>query len=135
MNTNTGKVRLDGVTLNQISLNLRKGGTIQANGTVSLNGVAVGAQTATSGTLSTTSASDVFTVGTALATGALVSGGAADSVLNTAGPGTLVFGQPNTYVGKWSFNAATNQISNSSALGTGATSALTLRMYMVVVSV
>ena len=38
----------------------------------------------------------------------------------TAGPGTLVFGQANTYIGKWNFAAKTNQVSNASALGTGA---------------
>jgi len=107
------------VTLNQVSLNLRNGGNMQANGSVAVNGVTVGAQTATSATLSTTSASDVFTVGTGIAVGSLVSGGAADTVLNTAGPGTLSFVQANTYVGKWSFNAKTNQITNPSALSTG----------------
>ncbi|MEK7780220.1 MAG: autotransporter-associated beta strand repeat-containing protein [Verrucomicrobiota bacterium] len=113
-------LRFDGVTLNQASLNLRNGGNMQANGTVSVNGVAVGNQAGTTATLSTLNASDVFTVGTFLGGASLVTGGAADTVLNTAGPGTLVFGQANTYIGKWSFNAATNQITNPSALGTGA---------------
>ncbi len=117
--TNTGVLRLDGVTLNQASINLRNGGNIRANGTAGINGVAVGAQAATTATLSTTSASDEFTVGTGFAAGALVTGGAADTVLNTAGPGTLIFSQANTYVGRWSFNAKTNQILNPSALGTG----------------
>lgn len=117
--TNTGVLQIDGVTLNQPSLNLHIGGTIRMNGTASLNGVAVGNHTATSVTLGTINASDVFTVGTALAAASLVTGGAADSVLNTAGPGTLVFAQANTYIGRWSFGAATNQISNASALGTG----------------
>jgi fibronectin-binding autotransporter adhesin len=115
-----GTLQMNAVTLTQASLNLQKGGNIRMNGTASINGVAVGNQSGTTATLSTTSASDVFTVGTGLsATASLVSGGAADSVLNTAGPGTLVFGQANTYIGNWSFNAATNQIINPSALGTG----------------
>ncbi|HSU55315.1 MAG TPA: autotransporter-associated beta strand repeat-containing protein, partial [Candidatus Dormibacteraeota bacterium] len=114
-------LQIDGVTLNQPSVNLTRNGTIRMNGTASLNGVAVGSTVAgISPTLATTSASDVFTVGTALTTAAFVTGGAADSVLNTAGPGTLVFGQGNTYAGKWNFAAATNQISNPSALGAGA---------------
>ena len=112
-------LQLNAATLTQAALNLRSGGNIRMNGTASVNGVAVGTQTALSATLSTTSASDVFTVGTGLAGTSLVSGGAADSVLNTAGPGTLVFPQADTYVGNWSFNAATNQIVGFSALGTG----------------
>lgn len=118
--TNTGVLQINGISLNQIYLNLRKGGNIRMHGSGTVNGVAVGGQTATAATLSTTSSTDVFTVGTALALGAEVSGGAADTVLSTAGPGTLVFGQPNSYVGRWSFGAATNQIGNPSALGTGA---------------
>jgi autotransporter-associated beta strand protein len=118
--TNTGVLQINGASLNQIALNLNKGGTIRMNGSASVNGVAVGAQTATTATLTTVNPTDVFTVGTGIALGAAVGGGAADTVLNTAGPGTLVFGQPNTYAGRWSFAAATNQISNSGALGTGA---------------
>jgi len=117
--TNTGVLRFDGITLNQLSINLRNGGNLQANGTLAVNGVVVGNQTATTCTLSTLNASDVYTVGTGLGVAAIVSGGAADSVLNTAGPGTLIFSQANTYIGKWSFNAKTNQLVNSSALGTG----------------
>jgi autotransporter-associated beta strand protein len=118
--TNTGVLQINGVTLNQLSLNLNRGGTIRMNGTGTVNGVAVGAHTGTSATLSTANASDVFTVGSGLAINSLVSGGAADTVLLTAGPGTLVFSQINTYVGRWSFGAATNQISSPSALGSGA---------------
>src|ERR1051326_258472 len=118
--TNNGVLQINGISLNQIYLNLRRGGNIRMNGSGTVNGIAVGGQTATAATLSTTSSTDVFTVGTGLALGAEVSGGAADTVLNTAGPGTLVFGQANSYAGRWSFNAATNQISNPSALGTGA---------------
>ena len=115
-----GTLRFDGVTLNQFSLNLRNGGNLKANGTVSVNGVAVGNQAGTTCTLSTANASDVYTVGTLAAGASLVSGGAADTVLNTSGLGTLVFAQANTYIGKWSFNAKTNQINSASALGTGA---------------
>jgi fibronectin-binding autotransporter adhesin len=118
--TNPGILQIDAVNLFQPTLNLQKGGTIRMNGTESLNGVAVGTHVATDVNLATTSASDVFTVGTALLPTSVVAGGAADSVLNTAGPGTLVFGQANTYIGRWSFNAATNQITNPSALSTGA---------------
>ncbi len=117
--TNTGILQVDGVNLNQMYLTLRNGGTVRMNGSADLNGLALGTHTGTSATLSMTSAGDVVNVGSGIAVGADVSGGAADTVFNTAGPGTLVFGQANTYVGKWSFGAATNQIVNPSALGTG----------------
>lgn len=114
-----GVLQINGVTLNPISFALKNSGTVRMNGTASVNGIVVNNGVGNTPVLATTSASDVFTVGTGFAAGALVSGGAADSVLNTAGPGTLVFGQANTYIGKWSFNAKTNQLSNTSALGTG----------------
>ena len=110
----------DGVTLNQTVLNLRNGGNLQGKGTVSINGVNVGNQAGNNCTLSTTAASDVLTVGTLLVAGSIISGGAADTVLNTTGAGSLIFAQANTYIGKWSFNAKTNQINVASALGTGA---------------
>jgi autotransporter-associated beta strand protein len=122
--TNTGVLQINGISLNQIALNLNKGGTIRMNGSASVNGIAVGAQTATTATLRTVNSTDVFTVGTGIALGAAIGGGAADTVLNTAGPGTLVFSQANTYVGRWSFGAATNQIGSSSALGTGANASI-----------
>jgi fibronectin-binding autotransporter adhesin len=118
VNTN-GILQINGVTLNAISIALKNSGTVRMNGTASLNGVNVNNGVGNTPVLATTSANDVFTVGTGLAAAAVVAGGAADSVLNTAGPGTLVFSQANTYVGKWSFNARTNQLSSSSALGTG----------------
>lgn len=118
--TNTGILQMDGVTLNNASVNLHKGGTLLFNGSADINGVAVGNHTATVGTIGTANSSDVVNVGTFLTVNSVVAGGAVDSVLNTAGPGTLVFGQANTYIGRWSFNAATNQISNPSALSTGA---------------
>ncbi len=118
--TNTGVLQINGITPNQIFFNLRKGGTIRGSGAAAVNGVVVGTHAATTATLATLSASDVFTVGTGFADNTWVGGGAADSVLNTAGPGTLVFGQNNTYIGNWAFGAATNQITNPSALGTNA---------------
>lgn len=122
--TNTGKLVLDGITLNQANLNLRNGGTILAKGDISLNvninGVAVGNQAGTVATIGTVNPTDVAFVGSFLTVNSIVSGGAADTVLNTTGPGMLVFNQVNTYIGKWNFGGKTNQIGNPSALGTGA---------------
>ena len=116
----TGVLQINGVTLGVTSLGLKNSGTVRMNGTASINGINVNNGPGNTPTITTTSASDVCTVGTLLVAASIVSGGAADSVLNTAGLGTLVFAQANTYIGKWSFNAKTNQINVASALGTGA---------------
>src|SRR4051812_8939051 len=42
--TNTGVLQINAVSLNQIYLNLRKGGTIRMNGSGTVNGIAVGGQ-------------------------------------------------------------------------------------------
>ncbi len=118
--TNTGVLQIDGVSLFQLSLNLHRGGVIRMNGSSSLNGVAVGTATGTDVTLATTSAADVFPVGTGLALNSVVSGGAPDSILRVAGPGTVQLQTANTYVGSWSFDAGTNQVLNFGVLGTGA---------------
>jgi fibronectin-binding autotransporter adhesin len=108
-----GVLQIDNASLNTIALGLRNAGTIRMNGSVTLNGVLVGNAPGTSATLATTSASDVLTVGAV----SPVAGGAADSVLHVTGPGTTLFNYPNTYLGSWSFDAGTNQLSGS--LGTG----------------
>jgi fibronectin-binding autotransporter adhesin len=122
--TNTGILQMDGVTLNNAVLNLHKGGTLLMNGTADINGVAVATAAGTTGTVATMAATDVVSVGTGLAAASIVSGGAADTVLTTAGPGTLIFGQNgfynNTYAGRWVFGAATNQLNSAAAMGTGA---------------
>jgi fibronectin-binding autotransporter adhesin len=113
----TGTLQIDGVTLNQTTATLTNGGTIRMNGTSSLNGVAVGTAAGTSVTLTTTTANDVFTVGTGLIpASSLVSGGVADTVLRLTGPGTIALGTANTYNGNWSLEAVTNQVVNTGAL-------------------
>jgi autotransporter-associated beta strand protein len=114
--TNTGVLQIDGITPQNLGFGLRSGGTIRMNGTGGINGLVVGNQSALSATLRTTSASDVFTVGSPGVS--VISGGAADSVLNFNGPGTMVLGAANTYIGKWSFNSGTNKIGDLNALGT-----------------
>ena len=115
--TNTGVLQIDGMTPLNLGFGLRHGGTIRMNGTGGVNGVTVGNQVGVNATLRTTSASDVFTVGT-VGIG-VISAGAADSVLNFNGPGTMVLGTANTYVGRWSFNSGTNQITDATALAAG----------------
>jgi fibronectin-binding autotransporter adhesin len=109
-------LQLDGIILNQFNLNLHNGGILLNNGLGGVNGIVVGNHVGTLGTLATTSASDVFTIGGA----SVVSGGAVDSLLVTDGPGTVYFASANTYVGSWSFKAATNQFFFPDALGAGA---------------
>lgn len=114
--TNTGVLQINGVTLNTLTFNLHNGGTIRMNGTAGVNGVAVGTAANTVGTLTTMNASDEFTVGTGFLASSLVSGGVASSVLQTAGPGTILLGTANTYVGNWSFGASTNKLIGSTPL-------------------
>ena len=118
--TSNAVLRLDNVGLDQVFVYMARNGTIRINGSGSLNGVTVSnSVSGISPTLATTSASDVFTVGTLLVVSSIVSGGAADSTLNTAGPGSVLLNTANTYIGKWNFAGKTNFINNASALGTG----------------
>lgn len=110
-------LQIDGVTLNNAGITLRKSGVIKMNGSGTVNGVTVGNQVATSVTLSTTSSSDVMTVGNVANQ---PTGGAADTLLHIAGPGTILFNQSANYIGKWTLDAGTTQLGNAAGLGTGA---------------
>ena len=111
-------LRIDGVTLNQSAMSLRNNGIIRGNGAGSMiNGVNVSAIAGnTNSTLATTSASDIFTIGN---TGNALTGGAADTILHVSGPGTIVLAQSANFIGKWSIDSGTNQITVQGALGTG----------------
>ena len=110
-------LQIDNVSLNNAGITLRSGGTIRMNGSATVNSVIVGNDVATSATLATTSAGDVMTISAGAVT---PSGGAADTVLHVAGPGTVLLSQSATYIGKWSVDAGTNQLGVAGALGTGA---------------
>ena len=119
---NTGVLQIkDGVNLNQNTIGLRNNGTIRANGTITVRGVAVGNLPGQSVTLATTSASDVLTAGidTGIFTAAnRITGGGLDTVLHVAGPGTVAISQSNSFIGIWSFDAGTAKITtNNTALG------------------
>ncbi len=97
---------------------VQRSGTIKLNtGTTTLNGITVGtAASGTSPTLATTSSSDVMTVGNAANK---VTGGALDSVIHIAGPGTVSLAQDNNYLGKWSVDAGTLAVTTANGLSTG----------------
>ena len=110
-------LRIDGITLSTASISLRSGGTILGRGFATVNGVNVSAIAAnTNSTLATASASDFLTIGNNVNT---LTGGAVDTILHVAGPGTVFFNQTANYAGKWSVDAGTNQIAVQGALGTG----------------
>ena len=116
VNISGGTLRLDGITLAQ-TLALNSGGTIKENGSSTAGTVTVGTAAATIATLATTSSGDVLTVGTAANK---LTGGASDSMLHVAGPGTVALGYANNYVGNWSVDTnATLSITNVGALGSG----------------
>ncbi len=112
-------LQVNGVTLTTPNFNLNGHGTFQMNGAGTLTKVTVGAAAGINATVATTGASDVLTLG-ALAND--VTGGAVDSILNVAGPGTVVLDNANNYAGSWSVNAGTLQIGSgvTGALGAGA---------------
>ena len=108
-------LQINGVTLNQSVINMN-GGTLRLNGTATVNGVKMSTTLGAVATLATTSSGDVMTVGNAANQ---PSGGAANTVLHVAGPGTVLLAQSATYIGKWSVDAGTLQLGNTLALGTG----------------
>jgi hypothetical protein len=109
-------LRIDGVTLTTPTINLRNGGTILGKGVGMVNGVTMSAIAGNNATLATTNASDILTVGNNVNT---MTGGAIDSLLHIAGPGTVLLSQSANYAGKWSVDAGTNQLGSQGALGTG----------------
>src|SRR5262249_5171381 len=85
--TNSAVLEIDGVTLTTQNITLRTNGTIRANGSITINGINVsGAIVANNSTLSTTSPSDVMTIGNTINK---FTGGAKDTVLHITGPGTV----------------------------------------------
>ena len=108
-------LQINGVTLNQSVINMN-GGTLRLNGTATVNGVKMSTTLGAVATLATTSSGDVMTVGNAANQ---PTGGAANTVLHVAGPGTVLLSQSATYIGKWSVDAGTLQLGNTLALGTG----------------
>ena len=118
VNVNSGgtlEIR-NGVTLNNgDKLNLNNGGTIRVTGTATTNArVAVTGSAAATATLATTGTGDLFTVGNEAND---VSGGAVDSVVRVAGPGTVALPYDNNYVGGWSVDAGTLKLGSSTSLG------------------
>jgi len=111
-----GTLQLDGVSLNQNAITLGNGGTVRVNGGVTNNGITVPAVVNLSATLATTAAGDVMTVGSAANK---VTGGVATATLHIAGPGTVLLDYANNYLGKWSVDAGTNQLTDAGGLGTG----------------
>ena len=95
----------NGITIdNGVSLNLFNGGTIRGVGAAATNGrINLSTAAATSATISTVNSSDVFTIGNGAND---FTGGATDTVVHIAGPGTVVNAQASTnYVGTISIDA------------------------------
>jgi autotransporter-associated beta strand protein len=112
-----GVLQVNGVALTTGVITNQRSGTVRANGSSTVNGITVGTVAAgTSPTLATTSSADVFTVGTAANK---VTGGASDSTIHVAGPGSVYLGNDNNYLGKWSVDAGTLSVASANALGTG----------------
>lgn len=114
-----GVLQVDGVNLNASTITLQGSGKLLQNGSCTINGITVGtAVSPTTPILATTGVGGVMTLGTAVNK---VTGGAANSVLHVAGPGTVLLSYANNYIGRWSVDSGTLQIASGAtgALGTG----------------
>jgi fibronectin-binding autotransporter adhesin len=101
---------------NALTLTVANGATVRSAGTNATNSRIVFATGAgVNSTLSTVGAADVFTVGNAAND---FSGGAADTVVHIAGPGTVLLSQASNYAGSVSVDAGTLNLGNATALGT-----------------
>ncbi len=109
-------LQIDNVTLANAGITLRNAGIIRMNGVGTVNGVTMSTLAANNGTLATTRPTDVMTVGNAADT---LTGGAVDSVLHIAGPGTVLFPNSDNYLGKVSVDSGTNQLSAIGGFGAG----------------
>ncbi|MEY3895957.1 MAG: hypothetical protein RLZZ214_1477, partial [Verrucomicrobiota bacterium] len=103
---------------NNLTLQLSSGGTIRSKGnnqTSSIiklaNGAGVSSNLAAVGSL------DVFTVGNGAND---LTGGAADTVIQIGGSGTVLLGQASDYAGTFSINSGTLKLGNATALGSAA---------------
>src|SRR6185436_2993925 len=106
----TGTLRLDGIALANNGVTLNATGRLLANGSSSINALAILA-TATDVRLETANAADVLTVN------GPVSAGVAASVLHVGGPGQLLVGGTGTFLGSWSFDSGTTTLTSGDALG------------------
>lgn len=121
-NTGTLEIR-NGVTVdNAVSLNLNNGGTLRAAGTSgTLGRINVGNAAATSVTINTAAAEDVFTIGNEVND---FQGGAADSVVHITGPGTVHQSVASSYLGSWSIDGGTLSLGSPTALGPAASASV-----------
>jgi autotransporter-associated beta strand protein len=98
----TGTLEIKDVALNSASVVLNTGGTVTGNGVTTSAKIINVSGSATSVTLATVGASDIFTVGLA-ANG--LTGGQASTVMNVSGPGTISLGNASNYAGGFSINS------------------------------
>jgi len=122
---NGGALEIEnGITLdNGLSLNLASGGTVRGAGTAATNGrINVAATAALSSTIATVNSSDVFTIGNGAND---FTGGASDSVVHIAGPGTVSLTQSSNYLGAVSIDNGALQLGSTTALGAATTANVT----------
>ncbi len=114
-----------GITLDR-PITLMHGGTVAGLGTATSNGKITINAAATSVTLSTDQASDVFSVGNGandLTGGSLVAG---TTVIGIAGPGAVRLGAASDFDGSWSIPSGRLELGAAAALGDQAGSSVTL---------
>ncbi|BCU78524.1 hypothetical protein llg_32390 [Luteolibacter sp. LG18] len=101
---------------NALTVTVASGATVRSAGTNTTNAkITFATGAAVSSTLSTVNAADVFTIGNAAND---FSGGASDTVVHIAGPGTVLLSQASNYVGSVSVDNGTLNLGTSTSLGT-----------------
>ncbi|HEX3628568.1 MAG TPA: autotransporter-associated beta strand repeat-containing protein [Verrucomicrobiae bacterium] len=109
-------LQIDNVTLTNNGITLQQGGEILMNGNGTNTEIAVPALSV-SATLATASSGSIMTLSN-------VVGGISSSVLNIAGPGTVLLNGPSTFAGGWSVDSGSFQLSGSTYLPAGGSLAI-----------
>ncbi len=117
VNVTNSILQIDGISLNVGAVTLQNNGTNLMIGSGTVNGITVANTANTVAYVTTTSASDVLTIGNAANK---ITGGAVTTTLTMSGPGTVVFPFANNYTGKYALNTGTNQLADAGALGAAA---------------
>lgn len=111
-----------GITLDRL-ITLMQGGTVAGLGTSTSNGKITLDAAATSVTLGTDQASDIFNVGNGAND---LTGGSAATVIGIAGTGTVRLGAASDFDGSWTIPSGRLELGATAALGDQAASSVTL---------
>jgi hypothetical protein len=117
---NAGAIlEVSGTISTNTPISLKNNGTVSGIGTPTSNGTLTIDPLADAVTLATDALSDLLTLSTAAND---LTGGAASTVINIGGSGTVRLNTGSNFAGSWNIPTGRLEIANATALGTGATS-------------